>query len=250
MEISKAKISLYSSLSQVKMRRRHGLFAVEGEKGIADLTGHFTPEAILCVEGYEIPPRFQETEKVLSVSVAQMAKISNLSTPSPVMGIFKIPEAGNVSALTGVKGLCVALDGIQDPGNLGTIIRTCHWFGIYRIFASKDTVDIYNPKTVQATMGSLGRVEVIYCDLAELFANNPGMPVYGMLLDGKDIFKATLREHGFILLGNEGKGISAPLRGCVTDALLIPPGGPDHSESLNVAIAAAVTITCFRSKSL
>ena len=138
---------------------------------------------------------------------------------------------------------------IQDPGNLGTIMRTAHWFGIDRIYASRDTVDIFNPKTVQSTMGSLGRVEIVYCDLGELMDKNPDMPVYGTLLDGKNIYKATLGEHGFIIMGNEGKGISESLRKRITSPLLIPPYDySNHSESLNVAIATAVTLSQFRSR--
>lgn len=245
MELSKAKSALYASLSQVKFRRRHGLFIVEGEKAVRDTIGFFEPEAIVCTDGYNVTWEVTGDVSYYTVSQAQMKKISGLATPSPVLGVFHIPS-GRERVISGLeKKLHVVLDGIQDPGNLGTIVRTCHWFGIYTIFASRDTVDIYNPKCVQATMGSLGKVEVIYTDLHDLFSANPSLPVYGMLLEGEDIFKATLSKSGFIVLGNEGKGISGKLRELVTHPLLIPPGGPDHSESLNVAVAGAIAISCF-----
>lgn len=245
MELSKAKSALYASLSQVKFRRRHGLFIVEGEKAVHDTIGIFKPEAIICIEGFKVAWEVSSDINLYTVTRSQMKKISGLATPSPVLGVFRIPsERENI--ISGLeKKLYVVLDGIQDPGNLGTIVRTCHWFGIYTVFASHDTVDIYNPKCVQATMGSLGKVNVIYTDLVELFEANPLLPVYGMLLEGKDIFKATLSKSGFIVLGNEGKGISGTLRDSITHPLLIPPGGPDHSESLNVAVAGAIAISCF-----
>ena len=244
MEISKAKLSVYSSLNNVKMRRKYGLFSVEGEKSVIDLVDIFQLEAIIRVNDYKIPDIIADISKVYEVSDYQMKQLSNFSTPSQVMAIFKTPACEDTVDLD-ENELCVALDGIQDPGNLGTIIRTCHWFGIRRIFASKNTVDLYNPKTVQATMGSLGKVRVTYCELAELFNSFSSMPVYGMLLDGRNIFEAPLQKRGFILLGNEGSGISAELRSKISHPLLIPPGNSDHSESLNVAIAGAITISCF-----
>lgn len=245
MDISKAKLSLYSSLSQSKTRRRQGLFTVEGEKAVADSMDMFEPEALMLVKGFEFPKISEWRGAVYEVTNEQMKKLSNLSTPSQIMAVLKQPEKENEGNYLAADGLYPVLDGIQDPGNLGTIIRTCHWFGLKRIYASHDTVDLYNPKTVQSTMGSLGKVEVIYTDLAKLFESSPGMPVYGTLLDGQDIFKATLGKRGFILFGNEGKGISLELRNYISHPLLIPPGGADHSESLNVAIAAAITISQF-----
>lgn len=245
MEISKAKLSQYSSLSQLKMRRKHGLFIVEGEKAIGDSLGVYEVESILVVKDFELPSDWHYSAPVYELSESQMKKISNLSNPSPVMAILKTIDYPLDDSREITKGLFPVLDCIQDPGNLGTIIRTCHWFGLSTIFASKDTVDMYNPKTVQSTMGSLGKVKIIYTDLQNFFEKNSAMPVYGTLLDGKDIFKATLEKRGFILFGNEGKGISPDLRKYITNPLLIPPGNEDHSESLNVAIAAAITISQF-----
>lgn len=244
MRISKTKLGIYSSLGSVKMRRKHSLFTVEGEKSVSDTLGGFELEALILVEGYETPLS-ESVENVVEVTEEEMKKLSNLSTPSKVMAVFLMPMQPESAPRELEPGLYMVLDSVRDPGNLGTIVRTCHWFGIKRIFASFDTVDIFNPKTVQATMGSLAHVSVEYCNPAELFSFNPGLPVYGMLLDGENIFKAPLEKRGFIVMGNEGNGISPELRSLVTSPLLIPPGGEDHSESLNVAIAAAITLAQF-----
>lgn len=260
MELSKSKMSLYGSLGMKKMRKRHGLFMVEGEKSVADLLGKFELEALLILnhrtdsankkEAYlrtELQDRFGSVpvERVYDVSESEMKKISALSTPSAVAAVFKLPE--EITRDLDAEGLCLMLDGVQDPGNLGTIIRTAHWFGIKKIFASPDTADIFNPKTIQSTMGSLAAVEVIYAPLEEVISANPTVPVYGLLLDGKNIYEAELGESGFIIMGNEGKGISEAIRKKVTHPLLIPPYNPsDHSESLNVAIATAITLSVFR----
>ncbi len=246
MELSKTKFNTYSSLGSAKMRRKHGLFCVEGEKSVADTIGKYVVEAIICLKNRET--QFAQYGcNVYEVTDLEMRRLSNLSTPSTVMAIFRIPQADTTENLHILKnGLYLVLDGIQDPGNLGTIIRTCHWFGISQIFASHDTADVYNPKTIQSTMGSIAKVRVDYTDLHELFETNKEIPVYGTLLEGEDIFKAELGNNGFILMGNEGKGISESLRPYITNPLFIPPGGPDHSESLNVAIAAAITIAQFK----
>lgn len=247
MELSKGRLAVYSSLGQVKMRRRHRLFSVEGEKAVTDTLESFSPEAIICADEYHPSREMLHCDQIYQVSNPVMKRLSNLATPSPVMGVFHLPEETECDymELSQPDGLYVALDGVQDPGNMGTIIRTCHWFGIFDIFASRDTVDIFNPKTIQATMGSLGKVRVHYVDLKSLFESNQQLPVYGMLLDGKNMFETSLERRGFILLGNEGKGVSPNLRNCITHPLLIPPAGPDHSESLNVAVAGAITIAWF-----
>lgn len=248
MKLSKTRSGIYASLGSSKMRRRHGLFTVEGEKSVSDTLGAFPLEAIIHVSGC-CPNCAIGLDNVYEVDEAEMKRLSNLSTPSDVMAVYRLPETEvNPDSLHLADGLYMVLDGVQDPGNLGTIVRTCHWFGIYQIFASCNTVDIFNPKTVQATMGSIARVNVSYCDLSDLFRNNPDLPVYGLLLDGRDIFQSSLGDKGFIVMGNEGNGISTGLRPLITDPLLIPPAGPDHSESLNVAIAAAITLAAFRGK--
>ncbi len=250
MELSKGKAGVYSQLSRRKMRDKYGLFIVEGKKSVEDTLGRFEMETMVVKSGVSLPEDWFCRFTVYEVSESQMAKISSLSTPPDVLAVYSIPEGyyENVPKPEPDR-LYLLLDGIQDPGNMGTIIRTAHWFGIDRIYASKDTVDIFNPKTIQSTMGSMGRVEVVYCDLAELLDSTSGMPVYGTLLDGDSIYTASLGSSGFIIMGNEGKGISAPLRERITNPLLIPPYDPsNHSESLNVAIATAVTLSQFRSR--
>lgn len=244
MELSKTRFNLYSSLGSVKMRRRHGLFTVEGEKSVAECMKKFDCEAIITLRGATVSP-YAGAYACYEVDEALMRRLSNLSTASNIMGVFRMP-AVEVDSLKVEADLYVVLDGVQDPGNLGTIIRTCHWFGIKRIFASRDTVDLFNPKTVQSTMGSIGHVDVTYCGLPDLFSANPDLPVYGTLLDGENIFTRRLSHSGFIVMGNEGNGLSPAVRGCVTDPLMIPPHSADHSESLNVAIATAIVVACFR----
>lgn len=252
-ELSKTKISLFSSLAGRKHRLRHGLFIVEGEKSVADTLGSFELEALIVCSGFELTMinlGILPKDKLFMTNRAGMDKISSLSTSSQVVAVYKLPISSMEKSDMTDKlpdALYLMLDGIQDPGNLGTIVRTAHWFGIKRIFASRDTVDIYNPKTIQSTMGSLAKVEVTYCDLAKLIDANKELPVYGLLLDGKNINDVKIGHRGFIIMGNEGKGISAELRKKVTDRLLIPPYDPsDHSESLNVAIATGITLAAFR----
>lgn len=244
MEISKNKFNLYASLGTVKMRRRHGLFTVEGVKTVSECSKSYILEALVCVNGYE--PEFDCGDApVYDVTREQMSRLSNLSTESPVMGVFRMPADKGREGLAVADALYVALDGVQDPGNLGTIIRTCHWFGIRSVFASYDTVDLFNPKALQAAMGSTGHVDVTYCNLADLFDANPGLPVYGTMLEGENLFMANLTRRGFIVMGNEGKGLSSEVRGKVDTPLFIPPGGDDHSESLNVSIATAIVVAQF-----
>lgn len=244
MELSKAKLSVYSSLSSAKMRRRHGLFIAEGEKAVADTLGSFEAVSVVKLRGAALGFDPGKAD-VFETGEPEMKKISNLVTPSDVAGIFRLPEEEiSLSADTG--SLYLMLDGVRDPGNLGTILRTCHWFGVRTIFASCDSADVFNPKVVQATMGSLGHVKVIYCDLEEVIAANPGMPVYGTLLEGENIYQAPLSQGGFIVMGNEGKGISDQVKALLTRPLNIPPASSDHGESLNVAIATAVALSQFR----
>lgn len=254
MELSKNKENIYSQLQRKKMRDKSGLFAVEGWKSVCDTIDNFSPEALVVINGFDRDEDWLRTVAtkvpVYEVSPERIAKISALSTPPEIIAIYSIPEDVYSDVPVPEKNkLYLLLDEIQDPGNLGTIIRTAHWFGVERIYCSRTTVDLFNPKTVQSTMGSLGKVEVIYCDLSKLIGDNPDMPVYGTLLNGNNIYNTSLTENGFILMGNEGRGISEELRTLVTSPLLIPSYNPaDHSESLNVAIATAVTLSQFRSR--
>lgn len=247
MKLSKIKQTLYGNLRTVKMRRRHGLFTAEGLKAVADLSSHFIGEAIIITPEAECDDILTRSfSNVYETSPCEMKAMSSFSTPSPVMGVFRIPEKQENVPEIDEEEFYLLLDGVRDPGNLGTIIRTCHWFGIKKILASYDTVDCYNPKTVQATMGSLGAVIVEYCDLPKLIRNHPGMPVYGTLLEGENIFEVETERRGFLVMGNEGTGISENVRKLITKSLNIPPATTDHGESLNVAVATAVALTQFR----
>ena len=253
MQLSKTKLNQYAALSSAKMRRRHGLFAAEGEKLVADTRDAFEAEALIATaEWLESHPGLLgfPAEAVREATPAMIAKISSMTTPPPVVAIYRVPQSEckteDIRAMSRDR-LVLLLDGVQDPGNLGTIVRTADWFGIYDIIASPDTVDIFNPKAIQATMGAVSRVKVRYASLPDVIRQAGEVPVYGTLLDGRDIYTTTLASHGLIVMGNEGKGISAEVRRLITNPLLIPPyGGGGHGESLNVAAATAITLSIFR----
>ena len=197
--------------------------------------------------------------QVTEITDDELHRISFLQHPQQVLALFPIPT-GQWSArpeaacnqrdarMINGQSLSLALDGVQDPGNLGTIIRIADWFGIDTIYCSEDTADAYNPKVVQATMGSIARVNIIYIDLNTLFDNlPPAFPIYGTLLDGEDIYQQPLSNEGIIVMGNEGNGISEAIRQRINHRLLIPPFREgDTAESLNVAIATAITCSEFR----
>lgn len=247
-QLSKARIELYSSLGSLKIRRKHGLFTVEGSKSIRDLIDFFHPEAYIIGSDESVDFNGIRKDLIFQLKERDLKRISNFQSTPDAIAVFRIPRE-DTGLHVDANNLYVVLDGIQDPGNLGTIIRTCHWFGIDRIFASHDTVDQFNPKVVQASMGSLGHVGVTYCDLWELMKLNPSMHKYGTLLNGRDIYDAHLHNSGFIVFGNEGKGISSNIRDAITDPLLIPPfHDSNHSESLNVSVALGITLSEFRSR--
>ena len=179
------------------------------------------------------------------IGEAAMARISQLSTPSPVLAVVSRPEP---SGLVLEKGLCLALDGVRDPGNLGTILRIADWFGVQALFLSDDCVDLYNPKVIQSSMGSVFRVRTVTSDLVDLARRfrEKGMPVYGTFLDGEDIYHAALRPEGLVVMGNEAAGIRPAVAAEVDARLLIPAFGRSGAESLNVAVATAVTLSEFR----
>ena len=250
MEISKTKASLLATLSSKKMRVKHGIFLVEGTKCVTDTLGAFPLVNLIATEDWlkchEMKNNIPE-DIILTASDEVMKKISSLSTPPEVIAVFNLPEENDETFTLKDDSLYIMLDGVQDPGNLGTIIRTADWFGIETVICSKDTADIYNPKTIQATMGSLKRVKVIYADLPELLKRSKVGNVYGTLLNGENIFEKKLHSAGVIVMGNEGNGISEAMRCLITDPLFIPPSRVDaHPESLNVAIATAVVIAQFR----
>lgn len=246
--ISKNQIKYIHSLETKKGRNKENAFVAEGPKVVADLMAFMQPQMIVATEEwYRANQTVSNGNGCFVVTEDELRKVSFLQHPQQVLAVFPIKDKQKEAVVE--KKLYLALDGVQDPGNLGTIIRIADWFGITRIFCSRDTADVYNPKVIQATMGSVARVDVVYVDLAELFGSLPdGYPVYGTFLDGEDIYKKTLTSHGIIVMGNEGKGISSAIGELVNNRLLIPnfPKGRDTADSLNVAIATAITCSEFR----
>ncbi len=233
------------------MRTRHGLFLAEGEKCVLDMLGAFEVESLIADPEW-LKEKRSILERYASVTVTAeppvMRKISTLVSLPPLIAVFRQPELIKVDPLD-PNSLHLMLDGIQDPGNLGTIIRTADWFGFHTIYASRDTADVFNPKTVQAAMGSLKRVRVIYVNLPELIRNSKIGRVFGLMLEGKDMFGIGSPASGAIVMGNEGNGLSPEMRELVTDPLLIPPYDPvEHGESLNVGIATGITLAWVRKK--
>jgi TrmH family RNA methyltransferase len=239
--ISKNQIKHIRQLEIKKYRQREGLFVAEGPKVVGDLMkAGYSPKELYAIETYQ-----GAAHSIQIVSQDELCKISFLQHPQQVLGVFRIPSQD--SKLPSPDGrLSLALDGIQDPGNLGTIIRIADWFGISTIYCSEDTADAWNPKVVQATMGSIARVNIVYTSLQEII-QQASVPVYGTLLDGNDIYQQPLSKEGIIVMGNEGNGISPEIRQMITRKLLIPSFHQgDTAESLNVAIATAITCSEFR----
>ncbi|MBQ9668774.1 MAG: RNA methyltransferase [Prevotella sp.] len=236
--ISKNQLKFVHQLELKKHRRSEQAFVAEGPKVVGDLLDSgFTPLQIFATDGWCDGRR----DKSQRVSDDELRRLSFLQHPQDVLAVFRLPE---VPKETPAGGLQLALDGVQDPGNLGTIIRIADWFGIDTVYCSEDTADAWSPKVVQATMGSIARVNIIYTKLTELIAT-AHVPVYGTLLDGRNLYEEPLSADGIIVMGNEGNGISQEVRQLITHRLLIPRyhEGP---ESLNVAIATAITCAEFR----
>ena len=234
--LSKNQVKWVRSLQQKKQRDAEGVFVAEGHKCVEELRSAF--ELVLLVT----------PDNATEVEIAQM---SNLRTPQGVIGVFRKREAMGNETIG--DGIIVALDGVQDPGNLGTIIRTCDWFGIKDIYCSKDTADCYNPKVVQATMGALARVRVHYMNLEEWLkeVKAANIPIYGTLLEGGNMYHEGAivdKTKGVIVMGNEGNGISPAVRELITHPIRIPsyPENAETSESLNVGIATAIVLAEFR----
>lgn len=247
--ISKNKIKFIRSLELKKNRTKEGLFVAEGHKVVGDLLA-LQPARLIVATAEWIKGKIlaQETE-VIEVSEEELRKVSFLQHPQQVIGVFRQASSSFGFSDIDTSQLSLALDGVQDPGNLGTIIRIADWFGITHIYCSPDTADVYNPKVVQATMGSIARVRVEYGNLPGMVESLPAdVPVYGTLLDGDNIYQQNLENRGLIVMGNEGKGISPALAAKVNRRLLIPnfPEGRATADSLNVAIATAIACAEFR----
>lgn len=238
--VSKNQIKLIISLQQKKFRTIHQLFFCEGEKGITELLdSKFELEHV-----YVSSTLFLDVnpQKRSLVDQSDLNKMSALSTPNNCLAVFRIPEQKPISP----SGLIIALDDIRDPGNLGTIIRLCDWFGITDVVCSPETVDVYNPKVVQATMGSLTRVNINYTYL-KAFVSSSKLPVFGTFMDGENIYKSVLPNQGIIIMGNEANGICQDLEKIIQNRISIPRfGSTQKTESLNVATATAIILSEFR----
>lgn len=260
MRLSASQRKLIGSLSSARKRRQEGLFAAEGLRTLRELLPSFRLRWLVATQAW-LDENGRELELLIGGHPAddlllmahadEMQRISSMSTPQGVMGIFELPAPIAADDILQQEGreLMLALDRVQDPGNLGTILRVADWFGIHTVLASDDTVDVFSPKVLQATMGALARVKVVYCPLSatlSVLANT--MPVYGTFLDGDNIYQAQLSAAGVIVMGNEGNGISPEVAAAVTRRLRIPsfPEGAPAVESLNVGTAAAVTVAEFR----
>ena len=253
--ISKNRIKYVRSLEMKKHRKAEGVFVAEGHKLVGDLLNMFACVYVVatgkwielhvedirsgCLKGVEID----------EVTEEELKRVSFQETPQQVLAVFRQPSYEVDANSVAKTQLCLALDDVQNPGNLGTIVRLADWFGIEHIFCSKGCADIYNPKTIQATMGGIAHVQVHYVELPELLGKlEMGIPVYGTFLDGENMYKKELDNRGMIVMGNEGKGVSKEVEKFVTERLYIPnyPEGRETSESLNVAIATAIVCAEFR----
>ena len=238
--VSKNQIKLITSLQQKKYRFAHQLFFAEGIKVIQELV----ESNFELVHLYTTQNDFEQvsTDKRTLIAESDLKKITALATPNSCLAVFKMPAEKKI----GESGLILALDSIRDPGNLGTILRLCDWFGIDQLICSKETVDIYNPKVVQATMGSIARVNVNYVDLENVVSQTK-LPVFGTFMDGNNIYKTNLPQEGIIIMGNEANGISPELEKLIKNRLTIPRFGTlQKTESLNVATATAIILSEFR----
>ena len=237
--VSKNQLKLIKSLHQKKYRNQYGLFFVEGLKTVKEfLHSDFRIEHLLVTNKMKSAI---EDHRVQLISENDLKKISALSTPNGVLGVFQIPK----SKPMGHTNWIVALDAVRDPGNLGTVIRLCDWFGISHLVCSPTTVDCYNPKVLQATMGSMTRVNISYEDLKD-FIDNSELPVFGAYMDGNSIYKTSFPEKGILIMGNEANGISTSLTEKIQQRISIPQFGDMTTESLNVATATGILLSEIR----
>ncbi len=231
--VVKNQIKLIKSLQQKKCRIQHGLFVVEGIKTVQEISA----SDFKIYKIYSTNLKLFDKSEVELISQAELKQMSGLKTPNTVLGIFYAPKPKELD----FEDWILVLDDIRDPGNLGTIIRLCDWFGIQHIVCSHNTVDCYNPKVLQATMGSIVRVNMVYTDL-NLFLKNVSTPVYGAYMDGVSIYNRKLPKKGILILGNEANGISKEVERIISQRISIPQSGSITTESLNVATAAAILL--------
>jgi TrmH family RNA methyltransferase len=245
--LSKAKIKEIKSLEYKKFRDESGLFVAEGNKLVADILPFFECEWLISTSSWMATQGDIPAKELVLAREGDIRKVSFLKSPQDVFAVFKKP-AHQIREADPSRQLVLALDGIQDPGNLGAIVRIAGWFGIRHIICSADTADIYNPKTVQASMGALAHVHVHYAALINFFESCKFVPVYGAFLKGENIYNKTLTDNGVIVMGNEGNGIRPEIEKLISEKLFIPsyPVNAETAESLNVATAAAIICSEFR----
>jgi len=235
--LSKSQIKLITSLKQKKYRQQYGFFVVEGVKTIRELLqSNLELQKLYATASFNI-----DAKDEVIISDSDLKRISFLTTPNKALAIFKIPESKPIDN----SGLIVALDSIRDPGNLGTIIRLCDWFGVKELICSKETVDCFNPKVIQATMGSITRVNVSYMNLVP-FLRGIETSVFGAFMEGENVYHKTLPKTGVLVMGNEANGVSKEVEAVITEKMSIPRFGDlQATESLNVATAAAILLSEF-----
>jgi TrmH family RNA methyltransferase len=247
--LSKAKIKYIHSLEAKKQREKCGVFVVEGNKAVKDMLPFFDAELIVAENSWLATCGDVKCDELVIADDGDIQKASLQKSPQDVIAVFRKPSYA-LSSVDASKSLVLALDSVQDPGNLGTIIRVADWYGIENIVCGEGTVDAFSPKTVQATMGALSRVKVHYTNLKEyiIACKGKNIPVYGTFLDGDDMYEISLSSNGVIVMGNEGNGISRELDELISDRLYIPsfPADRETSESLNVAMATGIVCAEFR----
>ncbi|MDE6716490.1 MAG: RNA methyltransferase [Muribaculaceae bacterium] len=250
-DITNNIVKLVASLSQKKYRVEYGCFAAEGTKCVRSTWDFFKCRWIIATKAwYEQFGNASHYDKILIATKAQMAKMSQFSTPSDVIAVYELPQY-NIDVEEIKNELTLILDNVQDPGNLGTIIRIADWFGIKNIICSDTTADLYSHKVIQATMGAIANVKLHYVDLVDFLTQDWEIPVLGTFLDGENIYNAELPRRGFVIMGNEGKGISSQVAEFVTNRLTIPATNNDYvSDSLNVGVATAIVVSEFRRRVL
>lgn len=247
--LSKALLKLIKSLEMKKFRKEYGLFVAEGGKTVCDLINlNLEAKHIIATKEWIESHKEIKNINICEISEEELKRASFLRTPQGVLAVFKQPQY-DIDITIPEQELCLALDNVQDPGNLGTIIRIADWFGIENIYCSTGSADAYNPKTVQATMGAIGRVKIHYINLADMLSAIKGKAnIYGTFLDGENIYDKSLENKGIIVMGNEGNGISEECSKLINKRLFVPnyPIGRNTSESLNVSVATAIICSEFR----
>lgn len=240
MSISKSQLKIITSLSQKKYRQKHQLFIAEGLKVVNELlNSSFKIDTLFATDDFQTDISL---DKIIRISDKDLQKISTLKSPNKVLGLFVIPDEKPLQK----NGLTIVLDTINDPGNLGTIIRLCDWFGVSQLLCSAETVDCYNQKVVQASMGSLTRISIKYIDI-EVYLKETNLPTFIADMDGENVYKTALPKEAILIMGNEANGVSDKIKTLIKNKISIPRFGENQeTESLNVATATAILLSEFK----